>query len=126
MLIFRRFPETDRVAFARATPRRGVMPSAGIGAHARHDPAPVRDQSRSLFDIGRSLNPQRVLAAVTFRRIISTIEQRIDRLLPLAVDNSQALSSLQDTGPRPLRRDVMAIDGIGCIRSRGLDRWTGH
>ena len=61
-----------------------------------HDPAPVRDQARSEFDIGRSLNPQRVLAAVTLCRIIGAIEQRIDRLLPLAIDNSQGLSLFQD------------------------------
>jgi len=79
-------------------------------------PAPVRDQ-RFEFDISRSLDPQRILRTVTFRRIIGAIEQRVDGLLPsLSMIRKVCPASTRAT--KPFRRNVVSVYGIGAVRNR--------
>src|SRR3984957_16786415 len=118
MLVFCRLAEPDRVAFTGATARRRVVLAAGIGGDTRHHPALVGNQPRSKLDVGRALDAQRILRTVSFGEVVGAIQQRIDRLLALAVDDPQGLPLLQHARPRPFRGDVESEsqirgDGIG-------------
>src|SRR5882757_6860779 len=125
VLVFGGLAETHRVALARATSGRCVMPPAGIGRDMRHHAALVGDQPRAEVDIGRTLRSQRVLRAVAFRRVGKAIKQRVDRLLAFAIDDPQRLSTLQHVRPGPFRGDIVGVDSARNVSRRGCGE-SGH
>src|SRR5580698_5556142 len=112
VLVFCRLAKPDRVAFTGAAACRRVVPAARISGDARHHPALVGNQPGSKFDVGGALDTQRILRRVTLGQIVGAIQQRIDRLLALAVDDPQGLPLLQHARPRPLGRDVESVAQI--------------
>jgi biotin carboxyl carrier protein len=99
MKIFHFVPKPHGIAFAGTGTGGSVVQTTTIADDTQHHTPLVGKNVAAGADIGRALRAQRILRSIAFLQIVSAVEQRIDRLLTMAVDNADRLAFAHDRRP---------------------------